>query len=420
MSTLFIECFSGLSGDMFLAAMIDMGVPADYLSNELSKLHINEEFHLDIKQADKMGIFGTQVHVHLHEHQHGHTHDHHDHGHTHEHDHGHHHKHEHHHHHEHRNLHSISHIINDSSLSDEVKKTSMEIFTLIAKAEAKIHAKSIDEVHFHEVGATDSIVDIVGAAICLHYLQPEKIVATPIELGGGFVKCAHGLMPVPAPATAEILHGLPTTRGKVQFETTTPTGAAILATIVDEYSTSFSAPTEKTAYGIGHRDMEIPNLVRMSWAKTNASVQAHRLLQCNIDDMSAETIAPVIDLLLESGAQDAHFTPIVMKKGRPALTLSVLCNQTQEEALKMLLFTHTTTLGIKSIVVDKTELQRTFETIETTYGKVNVKHAFFNGQLVNSKPEMEDCKRLAEAHQIPLHQMIDLIKVAILQNSEVS
>lgn len=407
MTTLFIECFSGLSGDMFLAAMIDMGVPADFLTNELSKLHINDEFHLEIKEANKMGIFGTQVHVHVREEKCNHFHDH-----SEE-------KHSHHHHHHHRNLHSISHIINDSSLSEEVKQTSMNIFTLIAKAEAKIHAKPIDEVHFHEVGATDSIIDIVGAAICLHYLRPEKVVSTPIELGGGFVKCAHGLMPVPAPATAEILHNLPTTRGKVQFETTTPTGAAILATIVNEFTSTFSVPIARTAYGIGHRDMEIPNLVRMSWAETTGNVQNHKLLQCNIDDMTSETIAPVIDLLLEEGAQDAHFTPIIMKKGRPALLLSVLCVEEKEDDLKSLLFRHTTTLGVKSVRVDKTELQRTIEKVETIYGEVKVKHAYFNGELINSKPEIDDCKKLAEQHKVALHQMVDLVKAAIFQQSEV-
>lgn len=247
MKILYYDVFSGVSGDMNLAAMLDLGVDAGYLAGELSKLTIEDEYTLKVSEAARQSIHGTRVDVVLEKERHGH------------------------HsgcHHTHRNLGDIEKIINNSTLEGRVKDTSLAIFRRVAEAEAKIHGKQLREVHFHEVGATDSIVDIVGAALCYHALEFDEVWCSPIELGGGFVKCAHGLMPVPAPATEEILRGFPTRRGAVQKETTTPTGAAILAELVDRFNSTPELMIEKTAYGIGHRDTEIPNVLRVSLAAT--------------------------------------------------------------------------------------------------------------------------------------------------------
>lgn len=301
MKILYYDCFSGISGDMNLAAMIELGIEPAFLTGELSKLGLDNEFSVEVSTDSRKGIYGTRVDVEL---KHHHKHD--DHEHT-------------HHHHDHRNLKDIENIIQSSTLDKKVKETSLAIFNKVAEAEAKIHGKSLYEVHFHEVGATDSIVDIVGAAICFHQLEIEAVWCSRIELGGGFVKCAHGMMPVPAPATSEILAGCPTTRGAVQKETTTPTGAAILSTLTDHFSDSPQMTVTKTAYGIGHRDTDIPNVLRVQLAEaeekpgTFKTVSA-RLLQCNIDDMTAEMLGVVMDQLMEDGAMDVHFTPILMKK----------------------------------------------------------------------------------------------------------
>lgn len=278
MKILYFDCFAGISGDMNLGAMVDLGVEKGYLLNELSKLKLEAEYDIKFERKSKNGISGTKVDVLLknEEHSHDHNHSGDDHNHSNE---DHHHHHGHHHHHNkgdhthehvhghihgvHRNLKDIELIINSSDLNENVKRLSSEMFTAVGKAEAKVHGKDLYEVHFHEVGAVDSIVDIVGAAICIDYLKPSKIIASPIEVGGGFVKCAHGLIPVPAPATVEILKGIPIRAGRVPFETTTPTGAAILATNVEEFADRIDFTIDKIGYGLGTRDMEIPNVLRV-------------------------------------------------------------------------------------------------------------------------------------------------------------
>jgi len=448
MKILYYDCFAGISGDMNLAAMIDLGVAPEYLRSELSKLGLDHEFELKVSADSRHGIHGTRVdvvlkgreahHGHGHDHDdssHGHGHDHahaHEHGHSHEHvhpqsdsRHGHHHGHEessggHSHSHGHaanRNLADIESIIMGSSLAPEVKTTSLAIFRRVAEAEAKVHAKAVREVHFHEVGATDSIVDIVGAAICFHKLGVDAVWSSPVELGGGFVRCAHGLIPVPAPATVEILKAIPTTRGAVKQETATPTGAAILAALVDEFTETPALVTEKTAYGIGHRESDIPNVLRVQLASPAASrsagpagsVQKARLLQCNIDDMTAEMLGVAMDLLMDNGAMDVHFTPILMKKNRPATCVSLLCGAEDEARFKELLFRHTTTLGIKSFPLDKTVLEISFEPLETPLGTVTMKNALAGGKVIRSKPELEDCRELAKRHAIPLADVYALI-----------
>lgn len=262
MKILYYDCFAGISGDMNLAALIDLGVSPDYLKAELAKLAIDDEFALQCQPEKCNGIQGMQVHVRLNGQQHGHSHGH-------EHPHGHEHNPAQGSHLPHRNLADITAIITQSTLADPVKQTSLNIFRRIAEAEAKVHGKALEDVHFHEVGATDSIVDIVGAAICFHALDVDAVWSSPLELGGGFVRCAHGMMPVPAPATVEILHGIPTTRGGVEHEATTPTGAAIIAALAHVFKAAPAMTTLSTGYGIGHRQTERPNMLRVHLAEVD-------------------------------------------------------------------------------------------------------------------------------------------------------
>jgi uncharacterized protein (TIGR00299 family) protein len=292
-----------------------------------------------------------------------------------------------------------------------VKERSIKMFTKLAEAEAKIHGKKINEVHFHEVGAIDSIVDIVGAAICIEYLKPDRIMASEVELGGGFVKCEHGTFPVPAPATAEILKGVPVRTGAVKFESTTPTGALILACNVDEFAPMKGMKITRTAYGIGQADLDIPNVLRVYMAESldKDPSPADRveawILECNIDDMNPEMYGFVMDTLFDLGADDVFITPISMKKARPASKLSVLCSEDKKEAMVESLLTQTTTLGVRSYRVEKTMLQREFSSLSTPYGEVTIKTGFFKGQKLKAKPEYEDCVRIAKENNIPVNQV---------------
>lgn len=410
MKILYYDCFAGISGDMNLGAMIDLGVDPDYLKSELKKLNIDEEFELEITRELKMGITGTKLSVLL-KHAH-HPHDEHklgnsstDHGHSH------HdakstsnkkHIHTHQHHAPHRNVADIEKIIDGSELPENVKITSKKIFMHVALAEAKVHSKPLNEIHFHEVGATDSIVDIVGAAICYHRLGVEHIMSRPIELGGGFVKCAHGVMPVPAPATAEIVQNIPTTLGAVNSEATTPTGAAILKTLVSEFTTSPQLTLLKTAYGIGHRDTEIPNVLRVYLAETNDTRPTQTraaLIECNIDDMNPELYSYLMDQLFENGANDVHYTPITMKKNRPGIQVTVLCDPADEQALVDCLLTESSTIGVKRSIIQKTVLQREALEIETAYGLINVKKVWLPNGSTRLKPEYDDVRRIATSEK---------------------
>lgn len=282
MKVLYYDCFCGISGDMNLGALLDLGVDEAYLRQELSKLNLDAEYELQVKKDIKKGISGTRVAVVLKNAPHTHKHDHHKH-----------HHHEgqtgiesdnHHAHHAHRNLKDIENVIINSNLNDSVKELSLAIFMKVAEAEAKVHGKSLYEVHFHEVGAVDSIVDIVGAAVCLDYLKVDKIMASSVQVGGGFVKCAHGIIPIPAPATVEILMKIPIKSGIVPFETTTPTGAAILWANVDTFTDHMDFSVEKIGYGIGHRDLEIPNILRVYLGyKKNDKKEQQSLLESNHD-----------------------------------------------------------------------------------------------------------------------------------------
>ena len=405
MKILYYDCFAGISGDMNLGAMIDLGVDTEYLKKELAKLPMHG-YELKAEKDIRKGISGTRVQVVLDEHhEHINAHDHH-------HDHG-----QGHHHHPHNSFSEIKQMIASSILDENVKDLSIAIFTKVAEAEAKVHDKPVDDVHFHEVGAIDSIIDIVGAAICMNKLAPDAVQCSTVELGGGTVRCAHGIYPVPAPATAEILKNMPVRKGTVDYEATTPTGAAILATCVNEFSDKSDFTILKTGYGIGARDSLIPNVLRVFICETSRDSETETvpsyIIECNIDDMNPEFYDYIIDSLFSAGAKDVFITPIIMKKSRPAVKLSILCNPEAENRVNEVLFRETSTIGIRKYAIDKTMLERKIEQVVTRYGEVRVKSAFYQGVCIKSKPEYDDCIKIARTMGIPISQVYREVEKAL-------
>jgi uncharacterized protein (TIGR00299 family) protein len=364
---------------MNMAAFLDLGVSEDHLRTELAKIGL-QGWRIDRSRSSRRAVTGTQVDVVIEKMDAGHI--------------------------KHRNLPEIQEIIGRSELSATVKKRSLATFALLAKAEAKVHGIEIEKVHFHEVGATDAIVDIVGGAICLESLCLDEVWCGPVELGSGTVRCAHGLFPVPAPATAEILascHAKVTT-GRVPFEATTPTGAALLACCVDRFVDHAELLIERTGYGLGHFDAEIPNALRLFLGTTTATgrisetdVDEERglLVECSIDDMPAEALGAVMDELFDAGARDVTFSPLVMKKSRPGTFVSVLCTEQEATTMRRILFTHTSTIGVREHAVRKHTLRREEQMIDFEGSQVRVKHVFYRGKLLRSKPEFDDCRRIA-------------------------
>ncbi len=411
MNILYYDCFAGISGDMNLGAMIDIGVDEKYLRQELLKLDISEEFKIEIKKDSRKGITGTKVDVILLQAEGFNKHEEHIHN-------------KHHYSHGHRNFKDIESIIINSDLSENVKSLSLKIFMKVAEAEGKVHGKPIEEVHFHEVGAVDSIVDIVGAAICFDYLKVDKIISSSIELGGGFVKCAHGLMPVPAPATAEILKGIPIKSGADNYETTTPTGAAILAVVVDEFIDKKEFIIEKVGYGIGTKDNNIPNVLRLLLAKKKTNLMNDQVIvaECNIDDMNPEHYEFVLKKLFENGALDVFKTNILMKKDRPGIRISAVYKEEYEEKIDEILLKHTSTLGIRKRIEKRKKLNREFILVDTEYGVIKFKLAFMDKKLIKYKAEYEDCKKAAIKFDMPIYRVQNRANYAIekmMQNGEI-
>jgi uncharacterized protein (TIGR00299 family) protein len=289
----------------------------------------------------------------------------------------------------------------------------MKIFRHIAEAEAAVHDKPVDEIYFHEVGAIDSIVDIVGAAICFDDLGIEKVYVSTVELGGGMVRCQHGLLPVPAPATVRIIAGFPVHTGGVGFEATTPTGAAIIAAMAEPLPQSMKFVIRKSGYGIGHKDNPSrPNMLRVYLAETAEEPgMGHQalLVECNVDDMNPELSEYISGKLFAAGAGDVWFTPVIMKKGRPAFTLSVLCEEDQMDSVREILFTESTTIGLRVTPFTKETLHRKFEEIDTRFGKVVIKKSYFGDRLVSLKPEADRCAAIAAATGLPMKKVIQEI-----------
>ncbi len=434
----YLECFSGMSGDMFLGALVDAGVPPRLLEEAVAALGVGAR--LEISRAVRSGISATKVDVwmdgekdmpreeywakpdrlahgrlspaqgldqhvpHQHEHEHHHEHEHSS-GHEgsragapapHEHAHG-------------RGLKEIRVLIGNAAISETAKQTAIAIFEALGAAEAKIHATSIEAVHFHEVGAVDAMVDIVCAAVGAEALGVDEFVCSPLNVGGGMVKCAHGTIPVPAPATVELLKDAPVYSSGVQAELVTPTGAAIVKTLASRFASFPEMKLEKSGYGAGTREFPgHPNVVRLTIGEA-ASVLAAKtasdvvtVLEANLDDLNPQVFGYVMDRLLEEGALDAFAVPVQMKKNRPGTLLTVLCKPEQASKLTELLFTETTTLGVRRRDEVRQTLARRWENVRTQWGDVRIKIGSMNGTVTNYAPEYEDCRRLAAEHRVPL------------------
>ncbi len=406
MKIAYFDCFSGISGDMTLGALVDAGVPPEILTTGLATLKVDAEFSLHFEKAMKHGITGTRAIVEVHP---AHT----DTPHTHDHTHG-------HHHHDHgpsRHLSDIFKLLDDSGLDAEVRDTAKRVFDKLAEAEAKVHNTTKANVHLHEVSGIDSIVDIVGSVIGLAHLEVDAVYASPLSLGRGFVRCAHGLMPVPVPGTMELLRGIPIQQTDIPKELVTPTGAALITTLSQEFGVMPQMRLDRVGYGAGTRDLEQrPNLLRLCLGeKTSDSIRetTHHhaetdsvdIIETNVDDMSPEITGYVTTQLFANGALDVFLTPIFMKKGRPATQITVLCPTAQRDELITLLLTETTTFGVRLSSADRVKLRRDFIQIETQWGAIQAKCGYLNGTLIKTIPEYEDCKRLAKENNVPLQQV---------------
>jgi len=428
MTIAYLDCFSGVSGDMFLAAMVDAGVPVTVLQQAVDTLHLG--VRLDLRRVNRSGIDSAKIdvltsdgklaepigkshshdHDHPHPHEHGHSHDHthepQSHSHNHEHSHG-------------RSLRTIRELIHKAALAEPVQRLAISAFDLLGHAEAKIHNIPVETIHFHEVGSVDAIADIVAAAAGCHWLATERKVerwlCSPLNVGGGHIHCAHGKFPVPAPATLELLHGLPIYSSGVQKELLTPTGAALLRAL-NVSSTNFPAMRMlSTGYGAGTRDLPgQPNVLRLVIGESSdpriaTSSQIKEkvgVIETTIDDATPELLSYVSDRLLTAGASDVYRTPVQMKKGRSGALLTILCSPNRAPELEQIVFLESTTLGLRYREEDKFILDRAAVAVETQWGAVRIKLGLAAGKVINAAPEFEDCKRIAQEHAIALKHVV--------------
>src|SRR5215216_608373 len=386
MKTLYFDCCAGASGDMILGAMVAAGVDPSFLREQLLLLPV-AGFSIDFETVNRSGLSATYARVETaHEHKH-------------------------------RHLSDIKQIIEGSALPGAVKQRAVQIFTRLAEAEARVHNEPIDHVHFHEVGALDAIVDVVGAAICFDALQIDRFICSPIHAGSGMVKMAHGQFPIPPPAVTELLKGVPFYATDIKGELLTPTGAAIITTVCNEYGPIPEMLTETIGYGAGTREYpDFPNVLRVLLGEIedkSATDERLWMLETNLDDASPQIVGHVMDRVLESGALDCFFTPVHMKKNRPGVLLSVLCGRDEKEAVMRLLFMETTTLGVRSYEVTRRALQRSMVRVETQYGPIDVKVAHLDGRVVNEMPEFEQCRQAAANANVPLKVVEEAARVEL-------
>ena len=408
MKTLYIECNMGAAGDMLTGALLELHPdPAGFLTR-LNALGL-PGVEVSAAPAVKCGVHGTHVSVTVHgeeEHSHdvplGHTHDHHSHEHNPEHEYGHHH-HDHAHHH-HSGMHDIEHIISHLDLPEAVREDVLAVYGLIAQAESHAHGVPVSEIHFHEVGALDAVADVAAVCLLIHELAPERIICSPIHVGSGQVRCAHGILPVPAPATAHILQGVPTYGGEVRGELCTPTGAALLKHFVHSFGPAPVMRVEKTGYGMGSKDFEAMNAVRAMLGETEDSGDTVAELRCNLDDMTPEAVAYAGEVLLDAGALDVFTTAIGMKKSRPGWMLTCLARPEDKGKLAKLMLTHTTTLGVRETLCQRYVLRRSEDVVHTKYGDVRVKRSQGWG-VDREKAEYEDLAKLAKEHGVALEEV---------------
>ena len=420
----YLECFSGISGDMFLGALVDAGVSPHVLKQTVAALGVDAE--IEISRVVRSGISATKVDVlvagekelprEVYWEQHGHSRSHgkehaHEHGHGHETGHGHSHGHEHTHAPEHqqgRGLKEIREIIMRAAIDERAKRTAIAMFEALGAAEAKIHNSTPEQVHFHEVGAVDALVDIVGAAVGAQSLGVDEWVCSPLNVGGGTVQCAHGTFPVPAPATVELLRGAPVYASEIQKELVTPTGAAIVNVLAKRFAAFPPMKIAASGYGAGTRDFPAhPNVLRLTVGEAvekeaAAPRESIVVLEANVDDLNPQVFGYVMERLLAEGALDAFGTPVQMKKNRPGMLLTVLAKPEDAEKLTKLVFRETTTLGVRMREERRAALTRRWESVETEWGPVRMKVANLNGTVANCSPEYEDCRKIAEERGVPL------------------
>lgn len=427
---LYFDCSSGISGDMTLGALIDLGADKEQFLAELKKLNL-EGYEIVFETTQRNAITATHVnvlltdqeegHTHSHDHEHIHDHEHehdhgemHDHEHMHNHDHDHGHKHTHAHGHFHRSFRDIRRMIQESSLEEEVKDLSLRIFTRVAQAEAKVHHKDVEEVQFHEVGAVDSIVDIVGSAILVHMIHPDRICASVVQDGHGFIHCQHGMLSVPVPAVCEIFSASNAVLRQIDVDTelVTPTGAAIISELAESFGTMPSMKIEKMGWGAGTKVLKIPNLLKVALGyeaqESSDYTQTDEIMvmQSNLDDCTGEMLGAAMEVLLEHGALDVFYTPIYMKKNRPAWCLTVLARPEDVPKMEKLMFEHTTTIGIRRYLSQRTILKREKSSVQTPYGELQVKKVKLEDGY-REYPEYESAKKLAVETGKPLWEILN-------------
>lgn len=393
----YLDGSSGISGDMYLATLLDAGLPPDKLFAELKKLELGF-YKFRRTQAARGGLVGARVEIEVPASQ------------------------------PHRKLSHIESLIGDSALSRSVKEQAITIFRRLAEVEGKLHGKSPEEVHFHEVGAVDAIVDIVGACVGMEMLEISELLSSPLNVGGGRVQAAHGTLPVPAPATAELLTGVPTYSSGVEGELVTPTGAAIISTLAKSFGPMPPMKIERIGYGAGEKDFPgHPNIARLFVGERQDAVTAQpgamgdelvSVLEANLDDMSPQLYGYFVERALEAGALDVTCASVQMKKGRPGLLVTLLAEPEKVDALAQLLFAETTTIGVRIYEARRKVLEREHVEVETIYGKVRVKVATQNGRVLNAAPEYDDCRRLAAEKGVPLKDVILAAQVAYARRIE--
>jgi uncharacterized protein (TIGR00299 family) protein len=390
MRTIYFDCFAGASGDMILGALVDAGVDPEQLKQQISLLGV-QGYSIDFEKVDRSGITATYASVRTaHEHAH-------------------------------RHLADILRIIYESSLTNSVKETAARVFSRLAEAEARVHNQPVESVHFHEVGALDAIIDVVGAAIGFELLDAERFVCSPLHVGSGTVDMDHGRFPVPPPAVVELLKGSPFYSTDIHGELLTPTGAAILTTVCTSFGPIPKIKLEQTGYGAGRREYEkFPNVLRLFIGEEQTSAADDErlwMIETNMDDVSPQILGHVMDRAFEMGALDCYFTAIQMKKNRPGVLLSILCRPDDRERFMQLLFAETTTLGVRSYAVERRALQRSVVRVETQYGPIDVKVAQLNGHIIKDMPEFEQCRQAALKAGVPLRDVEDAARASFARGN---
>ena len=402
MKTLYLECTMGAAGDMLTAALLELTEDRQAFIDKMNALGL-PGVTVAAEPAMKCGITGTHMKVTVNgaEEESEDVHDGHHHDHHHDHDHGHDHHHDHEHHHHHASVADIEALIDGLKVSDKVKADAKAVYALIADAESRVHGRPVSEIHFHEVGTMDAAADVIGVCLLMEQLAPEQVIVSPVHTGSGHVHCAHGILPVPAPATALLLEGIPSYGGQVKGELCTPTGAALLRYFASRFGDRPVMATAAVGYGMGKKDFEQANCLRAFLGESEGQRERITKLECNLDDMTGEEIGFALEQLFKAGARDAWTQAIGMKKSRPGVLLSVVCLPEDADGLAAVMMKYTSTLGIRRQDLSRYTLRRGIETVGTPYGEVRVKRASGMG-VERAKPEYDDLAALAEKHGVPL------------------